>query len=79
MFEIFENMVVGQSDEIFGVSRISWENSLWSMLEKKSLVRREVFLIYTDSGVMVMIAGALRHVSCSRFTVVSRSILSGKK
>ena len=27
MFEISENLIVGQSDETFGVSQISWENS----------------------------------------------------
>ena len=27
MFDISEKLIVGQSDEIFGVSQISWENS----------------------------------------------------
>ena len=38
MFDISEKMIVGQSDEIFGVSQISWENSPWKQL---SLVNDE--------------------------------------
>ena len=29
MFDISEKLIVGQSDEIFGVPQISWEDSLW--------------------------------------------------
>ena len=29
MFEISEKLILEQSDEIFGVSQISWENSPW--------------------------------------------------
>ena len=29
MFDIFEKLIVEQSDEIFGVSQISWECSPW--------------------------------------------------
>ena len=43
-------------------------------------VRREVSLLDTDGGVMVVLVGTLRHISGSRFTLVSRFILSiGKK
>ena len=59
---------------VLGVRLTDGIESPWSFI-----VRREVSLLDTDSGVMVMLAGALRHISCSRFTVVSRSILSGKK
>ena len=29
MFEISEKLILEQSDEIFGMSQISWENSPW--------------------------------------------------
>ena len=29
MFDISEKLIVGQSDEIFGVSQINWEDSRW--------------------------------------------------
>ena len=32
MFEIPEKLILEQSDEIFGVSQISWENSQWKQL-----------------------------------------------
>ena len=38
MFEISEQLILEQSDEIFGVSQISWENSPWKQL---SLVNDE--------------------------------------
>ena len=38
MFEISEQLILKQSDEIFGVSQISWENSPWKQL---SLVNDE--------------------------------------
>ena len=38
MFEISEKLMLEQSDEIFGVSQISWENSPWKQL---SLVNDE--------------------------------------
>ena len=38
MFEISEKLILEQSDEIFGVSQISWENSPWKQL---SLVNDE--------------------------------------
>ena len=60
---------------MLGVGLTDGIESPWSCT-----VRSEVSLLDTDSGVMVMLVGALRHISCSRFTVVSRSILSiGKK
>ena len=39
MFDISEKLTVGQSEEIFGVSRINWEDSSWRQL---SLVNDEV-------------------------------------
>ena len=60
---------------VLGVRVTDGIESPWSCT-----VRREASLLDTDSGVMIVLAGALRHISCSRFTVVSRSILSiGKK
>ena len=38
MFEISEQLILEQSDEIFGVSQISWESSQWKQL---SLVNDE--------------------------------------
>ena len=38
MFEISEQLILKQSDEIFGVSQISWESSPWKQL---SLVNDE--------------------------------------
>ena len=38
MFDISEKLIVEQSDEIFGVSPISWESSQWKQL---SLVNDE--------------------------------------
>ena len=38
MFEISEQLILEQSDEIFGVSQISWESSPWKQL---SLVNDE--------------------------------------
>ena len=32
MFDISEKLIAGQSDEIFGVSQISWESSPWKLL-----------------------------------------------
>ena len=32
MFDISEKLIVGQSDEIFGVSPINWEGSSWKQL-----------------------------------------------
>ena len=32
MFEISEQLILEQSDEIFGVSQISWERSPWKQL-----------------------------------------------
>ena len=38
MFDISEKLIVERSDEIFGVSQISWEDSyLWSMMKKSSV------------------------------------------
>ena len=32
MFETSEQLILGQADEIFGVSQISWESSSWKYL-----------------------------------------------
>ena len=38
IFDISEKLIVGQSDEIYGVTPINWEDSSWKQL---SLVRGE--------------------------------------
>ena len=54
MFEISEQLILEQSDEIFGVSQISWENSPWKQLslvddeEVISLSHAKVY-VYPDS------------------------------
>ena len=32
MFDISQKLIVGQSDEIFGVTPIDWEDSSWKQL-----------------------------------------------
>ena len=54
MFEISETLILEQSDEIFGVSQISWENSPWKQLtlvngeEVISLSHAKVY-VFSDS------------------------------
>ena len=50
MFKISEKMVLEQSDEIFGVSQISWENFPWKQL---SLVNDEEVISLSDAKVYV--------------------------
>ena len=56
MFEISDQLILEQSDEIFGVSQISWENSPWKQLslvndeEVISLPHAKVY-VYSDSVV----------------------------
>ena len=51
MFVISEKLIVEQSDEIFGVSQISWENSPWKQL---SLVNDEEILSLSHAKVYVV-------------------------
>ena len=54
MFEISEQLLLEQSDEILGVSQISWENSPWKQLsqvndeEVISLSHAKVY-VFSDS------------------------------
>ena len=41
MFEISEKLIVGQSDEINGVTPIDWEDFSWKQMMKKSSVSRK--------------------------------------
>ena len=50
MFEISEQLVVGQSDEIFGVSQTSWENYPWKQV---SLVNYEEVISLSHAKVYV--------------------------
>ena len=49
MFEIFEKLIMEQSDEIFGVSQsvgkiLHGNNYLWSMMKKSSVSRMQRFM-----------------------------------
>ena len=63
MFGISEKLIVEQSDEIFGVSQISWENSSWKQLslvndeEVVSLSHAKVY-VFSDS---VLCLGKVNH------------------
>ena len=50
MFDISEKLIVGQSDEIFGVTPISWEDSSWKQL---SLVNDEEVISLSHAKVYV--------------------------
>ena len=50
MFEISEKLILEQSDEIFGVSQISWESSPWKQL---SLVNDEEVISLSHAKVYV--------------------------
>ena len=50
MFDISEKLIVGQSDEIFGVTPINWENSSWKQL---SLVSDEEVISLSYAKVYV--------------------------
>ena len=50
MFDISEKLVVGQSDEIFGVTPINWEDSSWTHL---SLVNDEEVISHSHAQVYV--------------------------
>ena len=50
MFDISEKLIVGQSDEIFGVSPINWEDSSWGQL---SLVNDEEVISLSHAKVNV--------------------------
>ena len=50
MFEMSEKLIVEQSDEIFGVSQISWESSPWKQF---SLVNDEEVISLSHAKVYV--------------------------
>ena len=50
MFDISEKLIVEQSDEIFGVSPINWEDSPWKQL---SLVNDEEVISLSNAKVYV--------------------------
>ena len=51
MFDISEKLTLEQSDDIFGVSQISWENSSWKQL---SLVSDEEVISLSHAKVYVL-------------------------
>ena len=53
MFDISEKLIVGQSDGIFGVSQISWENSPWkhsSLVSDKEVISLSHAKVYVFSN-----------------------------
>ena len=52
MFDMSEKLIVVQSDEIYGVTPINWEdppwNYLWSVMKKSSLSRTRRFMFFSD-------------------------------
>ena len=50
MFDVSEKLVVGQPDEIFGVSPLNWEDSSWRQL---SLVNDEEFISLPHAKIYV--------------------------
>ena len=54
MFDISEKLIVGQSDGIYGVKTINWEDSSWKYLsligdeQVVSLLRTKVY-VFSDS------------------------------
>ena len=56
MFDISEKLIVGQSDEIFGVTPINWEDSSWKHL---SLVGDEEVISLSHAKVYVFSASVL--------------------
>ena len=51
MFDIFEKLIVGRSDEICGVNTINWQilygnNYLWSVMKKSSVSRTRRFTYF---------------------------------
>ena len=57
MFEISEQLILEQSDEIFGVSQISWEDSPWKQL---SLVNDEEVISLSHAKVYVFSDSVLK-------------------
>ena len=57
MFDICEKLIVEQSDEIFGMSQISWEGSPWRQL---SLVNNEEVISLSHAKVYVFSDSVLR-------------------
>ena len=53
MFDISEKLIVGQSDEIFGVTPINWEDSLWkyiSLVSDEEVIRLSHAKVYVFSN-----------------------------
>ena len=50
MFDVSEKLIVGQSDEIYGVNPMNWEDSLWNQL---SLVSDEEVISLSHAKVYV--------------------------
>ena len=74
MFDISEKLIVGQSDEIYGVNPINWEDSLWKQL---SFVSDEEVISLSHAKVF-----AYFQILCyalERWTRTQTQIVLGKK
>ena len=52
MFDIFEKLIVGQSDEIYGVTPINWEDSSWkqiSLVSDEEVISLSLAKVYVFS------------------------------
>ena len=56
MFDLSEMLIVGQSDEIYGVTQINWEDSSWKQL---SLVGDEEVISLSHAKVYVFLDSVL--------------------
>ena len=70
MFDISEKLIVEQSDEIYGVKTINWENSSWKYLSfvgggKVINLQRTKVCVFSDS---VLCLGKLNENPRSKFS-----------
>ena len=57
MFNIFEKLVSEQSDEIYGVKTINWENSPWkylSLIGDQEVINLQHTKVYVFSGFCIV-------------------------
>ena len=60
MFDISEKLIVGKSEEIFGVPQMSWEDSPWkqlSLVNDEEVISLSYAKIYVFSSVSVLCLG----------------------
>ena len=70
MFDISEKLIVGRSDEIYGVKTIIWDDSSWKLLslvgdeQVISLLHTKVVVTLRHTSILVQGAGESRDVGC---------------